>query len=470
VLDVIVKPRATLKPLDPGLRAEVLEWAAQLRVIWAATGLSLGQFAVLHPVDKGTISRYLNGERVPRDHWFLDKLLAILADKGDPVTPVVCEHLTALHLRALEAAHPHEYKVRLIQDELKIAVTSKLEAERYARTLEEQLAQRNLEIRSLAEDKGRLRSAWHAEHDRLQRAIRETTRQLRETEERATQAEQRCALFEDALDQINSPASAGEDHATFTSSATSPETSRWGAADDVDAELATRLQQSVIVTDARVDSRLAKDAGLDIAVRYRPAVTDRGAGDWYDVMPMPGGDLLLVVGDIAGHGVAAVTAMVGARRALRGLADTGASPAELLRQLNYGACHLTDSITGTVICGRYNPDRRELRWARAGHLPPVLVRDGAAATLALPEGMLLGADPAAEYAEVTLGLRPEDTLLLFTDGLIERRAASISDVLDDLAATALPGGPDVEAHASRIVAGTASDTGDDACLVVIRIM
>jgi hypothetical protein len=243
-----------------------------------------------------------------------------------------------------------------------------------------------------------------------------------------------------------------------------------GTAEDTDAELATRLQRSVILPDVLPDPRLGKDAGLDIAVRHRPAGTDRGAGDWYDVMPMPGGDLLLVVGDIAGHGVAAVTAMVGARRALRGLADTGASPAELLRQLNYGACHLTDGLTGTVICGQYNPARRELRWARAGHLPPVLVRGGAAATLPLPEGMLLGVDPAADYAEVALALQPGDTLLFYTDGLIEQRAVSISDTLADLVATALPAGPDAEAHATRIVAGAASDTGDDACLVVIRVL
>jgi Stage II sporulation protein E (SpoIIE) len=243
-----------------------------------------------------------------------------------------------------------------------------------------------------------------------------------------------------------------------------------GTGADADGELATRLQRSVTLPDLILDPRLGKEAGLDIAVRYRPAGTDRVAGDWYDVMPMPGGDLLVVVGDIAGHGVSAVTAMVGARKALRGLADTGASPAELLRQLNYGACHLTDGTTGTVVCGRYNPARRELRWARAGHLPPVLVRDGAATPLPLPEGMLLGVDPAAEYAEVPLALRPDDTLLLYTDGLIERRATSISDAVADLAATALAVGPDAEAHASRIVAGAASDTGDDACLVVIRVL
>jgi hypothetical protein len=237
-----------------------------------------------------------------------------------------------------------------------------------------------------------------------------------------------------------------------------------------DADLATRLQRSVILPGVPLDPRLGKDAGLDIAVRYRPAGTDRVAGDWYDILPMPGGDLLLVVGDIAGHGMAAVTAMVSARRALRGLADSGASPAELLRQLNYGACHLTDGTTGTVVCGQYNPASRVLRWARAGHLPPVLVRDGVATTLPLPEGMMLGVDPGAGYAEVTLALRPADTLLFYTDGLIERRAASISDALADLVATALPCGPDAEGHAARIVAGAASDTGDDACLLVIRVL
>jgi hypothetical protein len=63
----------------------------------------------------------------------LPKLLAILADRGVAVTPAVCEHLTALHLRARQAAHPHEYRVRPVQDELEIAVTGRLEAERYAR-------------------------------------------------------------------------------------------------------------------------------------------------------------------------------------------------------------------------------------------------------------------------------------------------------------------------------------------------
>jgi hypothetical protein len=232
-------------------------------------------------------------------------------------------------------------------------------------------------------------------------------------------------------------------------------------------ELAARLQYTLLPPD----QQLAEAAGIDIAVRYRPAGgRHQVGGDWYDALPMPDGDLLLVVGDIAGHGVGAVTAMAGAREALRGLATTGASPRVLLRQLNYGAVHLTDSSTGSVICGRYHPRSRVLRWARAGHLPPVLVRDGVAKALDLPEGLLLGVDESARYGEARVQLRPGDSLLLYTDGLIERRADSISDALADFVGAAVPAGPDVGSHADRIMATAASDTGDDACLLAIRVL
>ena len=193
------------------------------------------------------------------------------------------------------------------------------------------------------------------------------------------------------------------------------------------------------------------------------------AGDWYDALQLPGGDLLFVVGDIAGHGMEAVTGMVSARNALRGLAVTGADPGELIGKLNYMTCLFAEDVTGTVICGRYSPRSRMLRWARAGHLPPVLVRDGTATVQPMPEGMLLGVQPDTEYEQLYLQLRGEDTLLFYTDGLIERRAASISDALAEFAAAAVPADPDLDALASRILASAVSDTGDDACLLAVRI-
>jgi serine phosphatase RsbU (regulator of sigma subunit) len=231
-------------------------------------------------------------------------------------------------------------------------------------------------------------------------------------------------------------------------------------------ELSLRLQRAIMPAGVR----LMAAAGVDIAVRCLPAKSGSlVAGDWYDALQLPGGDLLFVVGDMAGHGIEAVTGMVTARNALRGLAVTGVDPDELVGKLNYTTCLFAEGVTGTVICGRYSPGSRVLRWARAGHLPPVLVRDGAATVQPMPDGMLLGVQLDTEYEQRELRLRSGDTLLFYTDGLIERRAASISDALAEFAATAVPADPDLDRHASRILASAVSDTGDDACLLAVRI-
>jgi serine phosphatase RsbU (regulator of sigma subunit) len=237
--------------------------------------------------------------------------------------------------------------------------------------------------------------------------------------------------------------------------------------------LALRLQQAIMPPDAPP----VEAAGIDVAVRYRPA--GQGylvGGDWYDTLLLPDDDVLLVVGDVAGHGIDAVTGMVAARNSLRGLVITGAGPADLLRMLNGVMCHLTSGVVGTVVCGLYNRETRVLRWARAGHLPPILMRGGAARELPMPGGVLLGMDPDAVYEEAIQPLEPGDSVLLFTDGLIERRGESIEEVLGEFAATvaAAAEGPDggeptAAAHADRILASAVSDTADDACLVVVRL-
>jgi len=236
--------------------------------------------------------------------------------------------------------------------------------------------------------------------------------------------------------------------------------------------LAVRLQQAIMPPDEEP----VAVPGIDVAVRYRPVGEGHlVGGDWYDTLLLPSKDVLLVVGDVAGHGIDAVTGMVAARNSLRGLAITGAGPADLIRMLNGVVCDLTSGVVGTVVCGLYHPDTHVLRWARAGHLPPVLVRDGAAAELPLPGGVLLGMDPDAEYEEAIQSLRPGDTLLLFTDGLIERRGESIVDVLGEFVATlgtlCGPGGQELSAagQADRVLANAVSDTEDDACLVAVRI-
>ena len=231
--------------------------------------------------------------------------------------------------------------------------------------------------------------------------------------------------------------------------------------------LAVRLQRAIMPPDEVP----VEAGGIDVAVRYRPAGEGQlVGGDWYDTLLLPAG-VLLVVGDVAGHGIDAVTGMVAARNSLRGLAITGAGPAELLRMLNGVVCRLTSGVVGTVVCGLYDPGTRVLRWARAGHLPPVLMRGQTAWDLPLPGGVLLGMDPDACYEEATQSLAPGDTLLLFTDGLIERRGESIEDVLGEFVA-ALPSGSaelTAAAQADKVLASAVSDTDDDACLVVVRI-
>ncbi|MGD0067919.1 MAG: SpoIIE family protein phosphatase [Streptosporangiaceae bacterium] len=248
--------------------------------------------------------------------------------------------------------------------------------------------------------------------------------------------------------------------------------------------LALRLQQAIMPPDEHP----IEAAGIDVAVRYRPVGEGHlVGGDWYDTLVLPSKEVLLVVGDVAGHGIDAVTGMVAARNSLRGLAITESGPAELLRMLNGVMCNLTSGVVGTVVCGLYNPEEHLLRWARAGHLPPVLVHGRSARELPLPGGVLLGMDPDADYEEATQSLLPGDTLLLFTDGLIERRSESIIDVLEEFVAVVAaqaPGVPDggsdgagpaqapevtAAVLADRILASAFSDTGDDACLVAVRI-
>ncbi|MGW4566763.1 SpoIIE family protein phosphatase [Streptomyces sp. NPDC004561] len=209
---------------------------------------------------------------------------------------------------------------------------------------------------------------------------------------------------------------------------------------------------------------------LQVAVRYRPAETEQlVGGDWYDAVVLPSGLVLLCVGDVAGHGIEAATSMVVLRNALRGLAVTGAGPAQLLSWLNIVAHHLTGAVTATAVCGLYDGDRRTLRWARAGHLPPVLVRQEEATALPRLKGLLLGALPEAGYEESEVQLAAGDTLLMYTDGLIERRDRSVEESLSHLLDTARAAPRTLDQQLDRLLTYSRSDTDDDTCIVGIRV-
>ncbi|HZF91729.1 SpoIIE family protein phosphatase [Streptomyces sp.] len=231
--------------------------------------------------------------------------------------------------------------------------------------------------------------------------------------------------------------------------------------------LALQLQHA-IMPPAQAPVRVP---GMEVAVRYRPAETEHlVGGDWYDAVVLPSGLVLLCVGDVAGHGIEAATSMVVLRNALRGLAVTGAGPGQLLSWLNLVAHHLTGAVTATAVCALFDPDERTLRWARAGHLPPVLVRDGEAAPLPLLKGLLLGAVPDAPYEEGEVRLAPEDTLLMYTDGLVERRDSSVEESLTHLLTTASRAAPTaLDQQLDRLLTYSRSDTDDDTCLVGIRV-
>ncbi|GLJ92162.1 transcription antitermination regulator [Streptomyces poonensis] len=231
--------------------------------------------------------------------------------------------------------------------------------------------------------------------------------------------------------------------------------------------LALQLQQAIMPsTGAPLDV-----PGLRTAVRYRPAETEHlVGGDWYDAVVLPSKQVLLSVGDVAGHGIEAATSMVVLRNALRGLAVTGAGPAQLLSWLNNVAHHLTNSVTATAICALYDPSTRVLRWARAGHLPPVLVREGQAATLPMLKGLLLGAVSDVAYQEAEVRLDIGDTLLMYTDGLVERRDRSMEESLHHLVTTAATSRTSLEQRLDHLLTYSRSDTDDDTCIISIEVM
>jgi len=177
--------------------------------------------------------------------------------------------------------------------------------------------------------------------------------------------------------------------------------------------------------------------GLEIAVRYRPAaVYQQVGGDWYDAFDQPDGATLLVIGDVVGHNVDAAAAMGQIRSILRGIAyDRPESPAQVLTRVDGVLTGLRIGTLATALVARLEqPDEhnpaglRTLCWSSAGHLPPLLLcADGTVRLLDSAPELLLGTEFSRLRTDHEVALRPGDTVVLYTDGLVEHGRTGIDE-------------------------------------------
>jgi PAS domain S-box-containing protein len=261
-------------------------------------------------------------------------------------------------------------------------------------------------------------------------------------------------------------------------------------------DLAEQLQRSMMTAPPEPDH-------LHLAVRYVPAAeAAQVGGDWYDAFLQPDGATVIVIGDVVGHDTAAAAAMGQLRSILRGIAvTTNASPSELLRQVDRAMAWLQIETTATVVVARLEqtPEEREqgltrLRWSNAGHPPPLVIAhrdpdghvvvtgqdtvvraDAHEATVlwgATPN-LLLGLNPDTVRDETVLTLPRGTTVLLYTDGLVERRrqlldtgVGRLADVFADLIDRGVP----LEDLCDELLARMLPDRpDDDVALVAVRL-
>ncbi|MFE6866396.1 SpoIIE family protein phosphatase [Kitasatospora sp. NPDC057692] len=178
---------------------------------------------------------------------------------------------------------------------------------------------------------------------------------------------------------------------------------------------------------------------LELASRYRPSGSSSVVGgDWYETVRLPFGRTLLVMGDVMGHGVEAAVDMSNYRATLRDVAGTDLPPHRILRQLDAVIAANESARPATCLLALADPGRGRWTFSSAGHLPPALIAPGRPTELLrIPTGPPLGTGFGG-YEQAGRDLLPGETLLLYTDGLVERRGEDIDASLARLAALRLP--------------------------------
>ncbi len=214
--------------------------------------------------------------------------------------------------------------------------------------------------------------------------------------------------------------------------------------------------------------------GVAVATRYLSAEEDAHAGgDWYDVIELDDDRVAFVIGDVAGHGVPAASAMGRARMTLRAYALAGGDPAEVVRLTGDVLDRVSDETFVTLLYLELEIATGRARLVVAGHPPPLVVSAGGGATYVeaepgLPLGLALGS--AAPYVETAFALEPGATLFLYTDGLVDRPDLLAIDGFDRLRdALDAAAGDDLERLCDDVLSAmSASTSGDDIALVCLR--
>ena len=234
--------------------------------------------------------------------------------------------------------------------------------------------------------------------------------------------------------------------------------------------VAHTLQRSMLTT------QLPEIDGVDLAVRYLPGTRQTEiSGDWYDVIPLPDGRVGVVIGDVVGRGIEAAATMSQLRTALRAYAVEDVEPAVVVAKLHRLVDHLRLGMSTTLVYLDFDPFTREVRYVSAGHLPVLLVPAGGEQSQFLPgaRSTPLGTATAGmEIPQERLVLEPGDGVLLYTDGLVERRDDSIDSRLEQLRVAVAAAPAELQAALEYLTATLAGDDQlrqDDVALLALRV-
>jgi putative methionine-R-sulfoxide reductase with GAF domain len=208
---------------------------------------------------------------------------------------------------------------------------------------------------------------------------------------------------------------------------------------------------------------------LEFAARYVPAERSGVGGDWYDVFELDNGDIWVVVGDVVGHGLHAATVMGRIRSALRAYALLSPSPDEALALTDRKVLHFEMGNMATVAVGVISPPYDEMHISLAGHPPPVVAVPGRPAELVdIRAGLPLGVNLKGTRPVGSVPLPPDSVVVLYTDGLVERRGEVIDQGLDRLREAVAPGPPAAVCHRvmAHMIGNTPSE--DDVAVLAFR--